>query len=65
MAASNKFGIGLGERKIKLIVEKILDIITLNISDKDLLNKVIEIDGFSDKTGNQFVSNLSSFKEFK
>ena len=64
MAASNIFGMGLGEKKLKLVVENIPDIISQKISNNDLLDLIIQIDGFSTKTGKQFVSNLSKFLNF-
>ena len=64
MNASNIFGHNLGDKKLKLIVENIPDIISLKLSKKELLEKILEINGFSDKTANQFINNLDKFKKF-
>lgn len=61
MVGSNMFGAGLGERKLKLITDKYPDILKIK---GDIYNKIIEIDGFSDKSTKQFIDNLENFKEF-
>lgn len=61
MHASNIFGIGLGERKLKLIIDKYPDILT---KTGDLLSLIIEIDGFAEKTAQRFVDKLPEFKQF-
>jgi DNA ligase (NAD+) len=61
MHASNIFGTGLGERKLKLIIEKYPNILSL---DGDLLSKIKSIDGFAEKTSLNFVNKLPEFKEF-
>jgi NAD-dependent DNA ligase len=63
MAGSHVFGTGIGERKIKLIIKEIPNI--LNIKDKkELKDMVLKIDGFSDISADKFVNNLDKFKIF-
>jgi DNA ligase (NAD+) len=59
MVASNTLGRGLGEKKIK----KILDIYPNIIKEKDIYNKIIKLDGFDDITSKLFTENLSTFIE--
>jgi len=61
MHASNIFGTGLGERKLKLIIEQYPKILNM---DDDILNKIKSIDGFAQKTSQRFVDKLPKFKEF-
>lgn len=61
MHASNIFGTGLGERKLKLIIEQYPDILT---KSGDLQSLIMEIDGFAQKTAQRFVDNLPKFKQF-
>lgn len=63
MNASNIFGNGLGEIKLALIFSNIPDVMKHEI-DKNLKEKIMSIDGFSDITSNQFVNNLGKFKLF-
>jgi DNA ligase (NAD+) len=62
MSASNCFGMGLGSRKLKIIVDEYPDILTM-VTD-DLLAKLVELDGFDTKTANKFNDNLDKFKTF-
>lgn len=63
MAGSHVFGTGIGERKIKLIIKQIPNI--LNIKDKkELKDLILKIDGFSDISADKFVNNLDKFKIF-
>ena len=65
MAASNAFGHGMGERKIKKILEVHPDIIYLYIeTDKNKLIEMIKnIDGFDTITATQFITKMSVFLE--
>jgi len=63
MNASNSFGRGLSYKKLELIYQHYPHILEMNISD-NLKEKIKQIDGFSDKTATQFVSNLNNFKKF-
>lgn len=62
MAASNIFGSGLGEKKIALITKAYPNI--LADRSKKLIDKIIDIDGFSTKTATEFVKGLPEFKKF-
>jgi|SRR3989338_5035342 len=62
MAASNKLGRGLGERKLAEIIRMYPNI--LKEPEEGLYNKIIQVSGFSDITANLFVRNLKSFKKF-
>ncbi len=63
MAGSNLFDEGLGERKIKLIIKKIPNII--EITDLEKLEKdILDIKGFSDITTKKFIDNINNFKIF-
>ena len=64
MSASNLFGHGLGSKKLQLIIENFPEILTMKINKKDLIEKIIEIDGFDTKSATQFANNLNSFKKF-
>ena len=65
MAASNAFGHGMGERKIKKILEVHPDIIYLYIeTDKSkLIDMIKKIDGFDTITATQFITKMSVFLE--
>ncbi len=62
MASSNISGKGLGVRKLKLIIEKYPDIMTVKWSKEEMIKKIIEVDGFSDKTSTVFADNFPLFK---
>jgi len=64
MAASNIFGHGLGERKLDIIVKEYPDILKKKISKKKLLEMVIKLDGFENKTANKFIEGYSEFRNF-
>jgi NAD-dependent DNA ligase len=62
MAASLKFGNGFGIRRLRAITQHIdLDLAS---SSHILINKIKEIEGFSNITATQFVDNLPAFKQF-
>lgn len=63
MYASQMFGRGIGEKKIKLILDHIPNILELDIN-QELRKKINNIDGFSDKTTDKFIENLNEFKIF-
>lgn len=64
MVASNKFGHGFGEKKIKLILDEYPNLLTLKATKKELIDKITDIEGFDTKTATQFVSNLPKFITF-
>jgi len=63
MVASNAFGHGLGDRKLRKVMEKYPDIIQLytDNTDEDMINKIIDIEGFDKKTAEYFVNGLNRF----
>jgi DNA ligase (NAD+) len=64
MVASNKFGHGFGEKKIKMVLDEYPDLLTMKSTKKELIDKIIEIEGFDTKTATQFISNLPKFISF-
>ena len=64
MTASNLFGHGLGEKKLKKIIDNIPDILNVKLPKEELIESIIEIEGFDTKTSTQFVKNLEKFKKF-
>ncbi|ATZ80360.1 NAD-dependent DNA ligase [Bodo saltans virus] len=62
MAASNKLGRGLGEKKIAEILSMYPQI--LKEPTKGLYDKIMLVPGFSNTTAELFVSNLENFKKF-
>lgn len=61
MVASNKFGRGFGEKKLKLILDNIK---SKNFKSKPTLDELIKIKGIEKKTGIQFLENLNKYLEF-
>ena len=63
MVASNTFGHGIGERKLKKIMEVYPDIIKLysNYSKEEIINKIIKIEGYDTKTAEYFAEGLDNF----
>lgn len=66
MSASNKLGHGIGEEKIKSILEKYPNIITdyNSWSRIEFINKIKEINGWEEKSSTQFVDNFNDFITF-
>jgi NAD-dependent DNA ligase len=66
MAASNKLGHGIGEEKIKQILQYYPNIITdyKKWSYQEFIDKIKELNGWEDKTSTLFVSNFDSFINF-
>lgn len=64
MTASNLFGHGLGEKKLKKIIDNIPDILDVKLPKDEFIERIIEIEGFDTKTSTQFVKNLEKFKKF-
>jgi NAD-dependent DNA ligase len=60
MAASGVFGLGMGSRKVKLVIDTYPDIMTRQITKSDL----IKIDGFEEKTATVFLTGLEKFKKW-
>jgi NAD-dependent DNA ligase len=63
MHASNTFGHGIGERKLKKIMSVYPDIIKLyqDYDQDDIINKIKEIEGFDIKTAEYFTTGLDNF----
>ena len=61
MVASNKFGRGFGEKKLKLILDNIK---SKDFKSKPTIEDLIKIKGIERKTGIQFLENLSKYLEF-
>ena len=64
MDASNMFGHGMGENRIKLIFERYPDILLLDESNEEKREMIMEIEGFAEKTAMKFVKNIRKFKKF-
>ena len=64
MDASNMFGHGMGESRIKLILDEYPDILMVKASSPRKREMIAEIDGFAEKTAKKFVKNISAFKKF-
>ena len=64
MTASNIFGQGLGDKKLKVIVSNIPNIMDINFTKASLKDRIKSIDGFEEKTALQFVENFDKFKQF-
>lgn len=66
MAGSNKFGRGLGEKKIKLILSQYPNILIDGVKWKkeEMINNISEIDGFDSITSTYFSENFTSFLKF-
>ena len=64
MDASNIFGHGMGESRIKLVLQEYPDILVTNESNQEKRELVMEIDGFAAKTAMKFVKNIQKFNKF-
>lgn len=64
MAASNIFGHGLGERKLKLVIDQYPDIFSKTISKEKIVEMLIKLDGFETKTATKFIEGYDEFKQF-
>lgn len=63
MDASNMFGVGLGSKKLKSILQAFPDVAKDDYIPKE--NDLINIDGVSYVTALQFIEGLKKFREFK
>lgn len=64
MDASNMFGRGMGENRIKLILDEYPDILRMKASSPMKQEMVVDIDGFAEITAKKFVKNIPTFKRF-
>jgi NAD-dependent DNA ligase len=64
MMASNVFGLGLGEKKFKLIIDAIPNFLEQWKKGKITKSNIIAIDGFSDKSTDIFIAGMPKFLEW-
>jgi NAD-dependent DNA ligase len=64
MVASNKLGKGLGEKKIRPMMETFPNILLSSDSEMVKIEKLKTIKGIGNENATEFVSNISSFLEF-
>ena len=64
MAASHKFGRGLGARKLEEVIKMYPDIMTVNYKKNKMIDMIMEVDGFSEKLSTLFANNFNEFKDF-
>jgi NAD-dependent DNA ligase len=64
MAASNLFGRGMGERKIKLILDVYPDILQSAESPREKVDLLLRIKGIGTENSNSFVENIPKFMAF-
>jgi len=64
MVASNLLGRGLGERKIRPILEKYPNIVTNVASNVEKMTMLQSVDGIGSENAKSFVSNIPGFIEF-
>ena len=66
LSSSGIFGFGLGSKKIELLFTNIPDILTIykDISEDDLMSKIMNIEGYSEKTALKIVQNIKWADKF-
>ena len=64
MSSSNLLGRGIGERKIKPILEEFPDILTRNDGSKEKIALLLGIKGIGKENANSFVENIPKFLAF-
>ena len=64
MVASNKLGRGLGERKIKPILETFSDILISIESNENKIEKLKTISGIGNENAREFVHHIEDFMDF-
>ena len=64
MVASNLLGRGLGERKIRPILEKFPNILQMSESSDEKIKLLRTIDGIGPENANSFVKNIPQFLKF-
>lgn len=64
MAASRCFGRGLGLKKLRLVTNHYPDIMKMKLTKKELLSKILDIDGYDVLTATYFADNFTPFKKF-
>ena len=64
MAASNVWGRGFGERKLRPILEAYPDILTSKESNEEKEKKVLSVKGMATKSADAFIDKIPDFLEF-
>jgi NAD-dependent DNA ligase len=64
MAASNKFGRGIGERKIRPILEEFPDILTRSETNEKKITMLKSIKGIGKENAKAFVEHIDDFMKF-
>ena len=66
MAATNKLGAGIGEERIKTILDKYPNLLTdyKKWSNTEFINKLKELNGWEEKTSSLVVNNFNQFMTF-
>jgi NAD-dependent DNA ligase len=66
MSASNKLGHGIGEERIKLVLEKYPNLLidADKWSKTEFIDNLKTINGWEEKTSTLFVNNFNEFKKF-
>ena len=64
ITASNIFGRGIGVKKAQLILDHFPDILTSEESYEEKFDKLINVDGFAEKTAEYFLDHVDTFLEF-
>jgi len=64
MKASNIFGRGFGERKLKPVLKKYPNILVDKESDAEKIAKLVTVDGWSTKSSTEFVKHIGEFVAF-
>ena len=64
MASSNIFGRGFNEKKIKLIINQIPNILISDMSEEEKIQEVASLKGMAIKTSEAFVCKIEDFKVF-
>ena len=64
MAASHTFGRGMGERKILEVIKVYPNILHNDWSKKEMKDKILQVQGFQDKSASLFASNFNTFIKF-
>jgi len=66
MTASNKLGEGMGERRMKQVLDAYPNLLTdyKKWSKKEFIDKIKELDGWEEKTSSTLVNNFDDFIQF-
>ena len=64
MVASNCFGRGLGDKKLKIFLDEYPNFVDEEMNKEEIREKLLNIDGFSEKTIQKIIDNIENFKIF-